>query len=240
LNDFPDVPNDSNAENTNVNDYLEEKNELGMIKDELLEEFGTDKDIPSLVELRKAEMNHDLEMERLDLERSQLTHEQRLNEKQLNAERLKERLNETETKLEKERQEKERLGSVAQELKEEKEHLQNVVEELTEEKEVIELDDDLKDEFLECINDYLELEDDEITCEIVEDVLENTKSINKKITKWCKKQNLDKSDYPEIETLKNIKESLVEMLDEFEIQNEDELIFEFDSEFDEQLKEKYS
>ena len=37
--------------------------------------------IPSLVGLRKAEMDHEVKMERIDMECDQMTHDQRLQEK---------------------------------------------------------------------------------------------------------------------------------------------------------------
>ena len=219
------------------NELQNEKNEIDEFKESLQNDFGTDNDIQSLVYLRKAEMEHEINLERIELEREKLQHEQKMELESKKSEHLALQLDEIKMEREEERQESEQLSSTLNELKQENEELYNHFDNGTSETEIIELDEDLQQEYSDQVSSYLGIDGEEVDVDEIEQILSDTESIIHSTKKWCKKENQKKSDHPELSTLKQIRNSLIEKINEFEETFRSILVFDLDSEFDNELKE---
>jgi transposase len=234
------INGDSQVVEKNVpNAFKNEMNELTEYKEELQNEFENENDIRSLVILKKAEMEHQLQMERIELEREQMQYKQKMDTESLKTNRLTSELEEWRTNMENEQQNSERLISSMQEIKQNNELLSIQLKNISSKNQKTELDDDLQTDYNNQINNYLEIEGNEITLEVVENNLTEVEETLKQIKHWVKEINGKKSDYPELFTLKQMKNSLIEMINEFEDLGEDELVFTFNSEFEKELKEQF-
>ncbi len=234
---FPNAENHvPNIETTSPNLFENEINDLNEIKQELENEFGTDKDINTLVELRKAELEHKHKMERLEMERQTLLHNQKMETESIKTDRLTSELEEMRTNMENAHQKSERLDSTINQMKRNNEILSLQLEDLSSQNQIIELDEGLLSAFNSQIGNYLDLEGNEITITKVKSLLEEVEKTIKHFKKWVKKINGNKTDYPELTTLKKLSSSLFDMSNQFEHLGEDELIFEFNSDFEKELK----
>lgn len=193
------------TKSTVPNELENEKNEIIEFKESLQDNFGTDKEIRSLVDLRKAEMEHEINLERIELEREKILHEQKMELESKKSEHLALQLDEIKMEREKERQESEQLGSALNELKQENEELYKHFDNGTSEAEILELDEDLKEEYSDQVSRYLGIDGEDVDVDEIEQILSDTESIIHSIKKWCKKENQKKSDHPELSTLKQIK-----------------------------------
>lgn len=217
--------------------FENEMNDLNQIKHELENEYGTENNINPLVQLRKAELEHDHKMERLEIERQTLLHKQKMEAESIKANRLALQLEEMRTDMENANQRSERLDSSLNNLKQNNEILSMQVDELSIQNQKKDLDNDLQDAYETTITDYLDLEGDEITPEEVDIILKEAEEYIKQFKKWVKNTNGKKLEYPELKTLKKIRNKLLEMINEFEEKGEDELIFTFDLDFVKELKQ---
>ncbi len=87
------------------------------------------------------------------------------------------------------------------------------------------------------VSRYLGIDGEEVDVDEIEQILSDTESIIHSIKKWCKGENQKKSDHPELSTLKQIRNSLIEKVNEFEGTFRSILVFDLDSEFDNEIKE---
>jgi transposase len=217
------------------NEIQNEQNEFEDIKKELKEDYGTDKDISALVDLRKAEMEHSLKMENLELEREKLLNTKEIEKNSEKEELLLSKLNEINSKLESEAQKSEQLQAALEKIKNENIELHKLFQKKDSHTEKIQLDASLKDDCSDNIREYLALEDNNIILQDVETVFENNEAIIKTITKWCKVNKQKKSHFPELSALKEIKKSLIEMTKDFDEDEDIELVFDFNPNFREEL-----
>lgn len=234
------INGDSQVIEKNVpNAFKNEMNELTEYKEELQNEFEIENDVKSLVFLKKAEMEHQLQMEKIELEREKMQHGQKMETESIKSERLSLQLEEMKINMENEQQNSERLNSNMKEIKRNNELLSTQLENIATKNQIMGMDEDLQTDYNNQIINYLEFEGNEITLEEVENSLIEVKEIIKQIKHWVKETNGKKSDYPELFTLKQMKNSLTEMINEFEDLGEDELVFTFNSEFEKELKEQF-
>lgn len=206
--------NNQNGERTekNVPDVLEnEMSEINKFKNELQNEFGAENDVQLLVALKKAQMEHVLQMERLELERERMLGEQKLKSEQL----IK--------KVEK--------------LEKDNRLLSSRFDNSNTEKSIKELDKGLSIIFKRQIDNFLDLEDIEITLQNVENVLEEVELLIRRLKKWIRANNQTKSDYIEFTFLKKIRTELLDMAKAFDKSGEEELIFSLDPAFKRELEE---
>jgi len=220
---------------TNVpNSFKNDLNELGDYKEELQNEYEIENDVSSLVALKKAEMDHELKMERIELERERMLFEQKQVAELKKTEQLALQLEKAKVELEQERKKMERVNIAINQMEQKNKVQFNKIDVNSSKKK--ELDDNLQTVYTNQIKSYLELEGREVTIEKIDFVLGEVKLALKNIKHWIKETRGKITDYPEFSTLKQIKDSLIEMVYEFDDSGEDILVFDFDSEFELKLK----
>ncbi len=234
-----DIPTQNGQKTKKVvpNEIMNEQNELEDIKKELQYDFGTDKDIEALVELRKAELEYQLKMETIEFEREKLLQAQKNESNSKKEELLLKKINEINSKLEAASQKSERIQSEMAKIKNENEELTKFFQKKAAGNVKIELNTGLQNDCSDNIREYLALEDEKIILRDVETVLENNETLINAVAKWCKANNKKKSNYPELSFLKEIKKSLKEMTEDFEDDEDVELEFDFNSDFTKKLKD---
>ena len=219
------------------NEILNEQNELEDIKKELQYDFGTDKDIEALVELRKAELEYQLKMETIEFEREKLLQAQKNESNSKKEELLLKKINEINSKLEAASQKSERIQSEMAKIKNENEALHSLIQKKATGNMKIDLDTGLQNDCSNNIREYLALEDEKIILQDVETVLENNEVLINAVAKWCKANKQKKSNYPALSSLKEIRKSLKEMIEDFDEDEDVELEFDFNSDFIAELKD---
>lgn len=241
INSVPEQEIDKNVPEpitTVPNAFPNEMNDLIEHKEELQNEFGSDKDINALVELKKAEYEHEQEMERLDMERREQLHQQKMEVESKKSEQLGIQLDEVISKMEHERQKSEQQSSTIKSLEQNNSLLSLQLDDIKSQNQITKFDEELATDFSQQVNNYLDLEGNEITLEEVKNALEEVEETIEQFKQWVKNANGKKSDYPELSTLKKIRNSLSGMINQFEDLEEDELVFDFDSDFERDLKEQ--
>jgi transposase len=224
-----------NVRNTIQNENRNVPNEFEELKEELREDYGTDKEIAALVELRKAEMEHTERMEKIELEREKLLQNKKMEEKAEREKLLLSQIEEIKSKLESEQQKSERLQAELSKFKNENSKLRLLIQTQSAETKKKELPASLKNICSENIRSYHDLENEKIFLEDVSTALENTKSGITTISNWIKSNKQKKSDFPELSILKEIKKSLEEMVAEFDEDEDIRLVFDFNPDFKEKL-----
>ncbi len=240
INSVPGTESEKNvlgSGTTVPNAFENDLNDLKGLKEELQNEFGSDKDINALVEIKKAEFEHEYKMEQLEMERKTLLHQQKMEAESLKSEQLAIQLDETKLKIEHELQKTEQQDSTINKLEQNNSLLSLQLDDIKTQNQIMELDEELTTGFSQQVNNYLGLEGNEITLEEVDNTLEEVEETIAQFKQWVKNANGKKHDYPELAMLKKIRNSLSEMADEFEDSGEDELVFDISSDFKNELKE---
>lgn len=238
--------NERNGERTekNVPDLFgNEIKEIEAFKEGLQDEFGTENDVQLLVALKKAELEHSLQMEKIDLERERMQNERILRQKSMQpgkTEQLAAELEQLKAEMEQERQKSERLTAIIEKLEQNNRLLSSRFNNIeSENKEITKTGPDKKlvQCFLEQLDNYLGLDEMPITLNNVEEVLEGVEKTIRRFKKWIKNHHQKKSGHIELDILKKIQGSLNEMAEEFDESGEEELIFSLEPEFKKELEE---
>ena len=228
-----------NSETSSPIMFENEMNDLNQMKHELENEFGTENNINTLVELRKVELEHDHKMERLEMERRTLLHKQKMEAETIKANRLNSELEEMRMNMENANQKSERLESTISEMKHSSDLFSLQLENVVAKNQKKELDEDLLSAYENHITNFLDLEGNDIQLEHVNNNLKEVGETMRQFKKWIKNTDGKKSNYPELITLQKIRSHLSDMINQFEDLGEDVLDFTFDSKFEMELKELY-
>ena len=216
-------------------------NEIKEFKDDLKNEFGAENNVQLLVAFKKAEMEHALQMEKIELERERMQNDQVLKQKSIQSgktEQLAMQLDNLKSKIEQEQQKSEQLIAIIEKLDKNNSLLSARFESINSENNSLELNEKLSTLISEQIDSYLELDEIPITLDDANEVLEDVEQTIKKFKKWIKNNNQKKSDYVEVDILKKIRDSLYEMANEFEESEEEEITFSINPKFKKELKER--
>jgi len=176
-------------------------------------------------------------METIEFEREKLLQAQKNENNSKKEELLLSQLDEINSKLEAASQKSERIQSEMTKIKNENEALHSLIQKKATGNMKIDLDTDLQNDCSDNIREYLALEDEKIILQDVETVLENNEVLINAVAKWCKANKQKKSNYPELSSLKEIRKSLKEMIEDFADDEDVELEFGFNSDFTAELKD---